>query len=69
MLFRSAAALVMRTTGALAAVPAGFLIQLLVAGVIGVLAAYGLMTALRVPELAESTARVLGRFGLSPRRR
>ncbi|MDO8880731.1 MAG: murein biosynthesis integral membrane protein MurJ [Coriobacteriia bacterium] len=63
------ATLVMRSTGSLASLPGGFLIQLLGAGLAGVITAYGLMTALRVPELAESTGRVLGRFGLNRPRR
>ncbi|MHB1136483.1 MAG: murein biosynthesis integral membrane protein MurJ [Coriobacteriia bacterium] len=44
------------------ALPGGFLIQLTVAGVVGLIAAYGAMTALRVPGLAEVAAPIMRRL-------
>ena len=52
----------MTLTSALAEVPGGFLLQLLVAGTAGLVTAYGAMTALRVPELSDTVGRVAARF-------
>jgi putative peptidoglycan lipid II flippase len=52
----------MALTSGLAELPAGFLLQLLVAGTAGLVTAYGAMTALRVPELSDTVGRVAARF-------
>lgn len=57
-----AAALSMRLTDVLAEVAGGFVVQLLVAGVLGLAATYAAMTVLKVPELADTVGRVVGRF-------
>jgi putative peptidoglycan lipid II flippase len=62
------AMLALQLTDVLAGLPGGFLIQLAIAGVAGVATAYGAMTALRVPELAESVGRIGARFGKTGRR-
>jgi putative peptidoglycan lipid II flippase len=56
------AAGVMRLTGGLADVAGGFLVQLLVAGVLGLATTYGAMTLLKVPELADTIGRIVSRF-------
>ena len=55
------ATVAMRLTGGLEDVTGGFLVQMLVAGVVGVAATYGLMTLLRVPEFAETVGRLRAR--------
>ena len=44
---------VARVSADVLALPGGFLIQLFIAGALGLLAAYGIMAALRVPELTD----------------
>jgi putative peptidoglycan lipid II flippase len=58
-----AARALMMLTEPVATLPAGFLIQLAVAGLGGLAAAYGVMSVLRVPELADLVARVRERLG------
>jgi len=53
----------MHLTEGLAQLPAGFIIQLLVAGIGGLGVAYGSMAVLKVPELASFTRRIARRFG------
>lgn len=53
---------VMTLTEGLLAVPAGFLIQLALSGVAGLLVAYGAMAALKVPELSMVTGRITARL-------
>lgn len=55
--------LLMRLTADLAGLPAGFLVQLAVAGVAGLAVAFGAMTLLKVPELADVTSRITRRIG------
>jgi len=58
-----AAWLLMQLTARLADIPAGFIVQLFVAGTGGLVVAYGAMALLRVPELAEVAGRLTRRFG------
>ncbi|HSQ22253.1 MAG TPA: hypothetical protein VLQ52_05640, partial [Coriobacteriia bacterium] len=58
-----AARALMMLTEPLATLPAGFLIQLAIAGLGGLVTAYGVMSLLRVPELADLVARVRERLG------
>lgn len=46
----------------LLALPGGFLIQLTIAGVLGLVTAYGAMIALRVPALADVIAPIMRRL-------
>ncbi len=57
-----AAGVLMQVTAPLADLSAGFLIQLVIAGAGGLAVAYGGMTALKVPELAEVTGRITKRL-------
>ncbi len=58
-----AAWLLMQLTASLADIPAGFIVQLFVAGTGGLVVAYGAMALLRVPELGEVAGRLTKRFG------
>lgn len=58
----SVAWFLVRMTGALGNVAGGFIVQLLGAGLAGVAIAYGLMAAMRVPELAMVTDRITRRM-------
>jgi putative peptidoglycan lipid II flippase len=49
----AAAWVVALVSNGLLALPGGFLLQLLIAGALGLLTAYGIMTALHVPELSD----------------
>ena len=53
----------MQLTASLADIPAGFIVQLFVAGTGGLGVAYGAMALLRVPELAWVAGRLTKRFG------
>ncbi|MDO8848567.1 MAG: murein biosynthesis integral membrane protein MurJ [Coriobacteriia bacterium] len=59
----AAAWLLMQLTAGLADIPAGFIVQLFVAGTGGLVVAYGAMALLRVPELGEVAGRLTKRFG------
>lgn len=58
-----AAWLLMRASAGLAAMTAGFLVQLALAGIGGLAVAYGVMMLLRVPELADIADRITQRLG------
>jgi putative peptidoglycan lipid II flippase len=49
-------------TGALGAVPGGFIVQMLLAGIAGLVVAYGLMALMRVSDLAELAGRFRARI-------
>lgn len=53
---------VMMLTDVVLALPGGFLVQLALSGLAGLLAAYGAMAALKVPELAMVTGRITRRL-------
>jgi putative peptidoglycan lipid II flippase len=53
-----AAWLLLQVTGSLAALPAGFIAQLLLSGIAGLALSYAIMGMLRVPELATITGRI-----------
>lgn len=59
----AAAWLLMRLTAGLSGLPAGFLVQLAAAGLIGLAVAFGAMTLLKVPELADVASRITRRIG------
>lgn len=57
------ALLLMRASEALASLPAGFLLQLGIAGLGGLAAAYVAMAVLKVPELSMVVGRLTRRLG------